>query len=282
MTKTKTFGASGVQVSTLGQGTWQMENDNARAAVEALRAGIDLGMTHIDTAELYGSGRVEQDIVSQVIRGQRERVYLVSKVMPSHANKKGTLSACEQSLKRLGTDYLDCYLLHWPGRHPLEETIAAFEKLRADGKIRAWGVSNFDVPDLERALAIAGPGKIACNQVLYHLKQRDIENAVGQFCTQNNIAIVGYTPFGRAGFPPAGAGGKALAQIALRYGATPRQVALAFLMREPNFFAIPKASDVAHTGENAGALQLTLDASDLEAIEAAFPRPTSQTSLPMF
>jgi diketogulonate reductase-like aldo/keto reductase len=282
MTQTKTFGASGVQVPALGQGTWQMENDNARAAIDALRAGIELGLTHIDTAELYGSGRVEEDIVSHVIKGRRDRVYLVSKVMPSHANESGTRKACEQSLARLGTDHLDCYLLHWPGRHPLEETIAAFEKLRADGKIRAWGVSNFDVPELERAVAIAGPGKIACNQVLYHLKQRDVENAVVPFCKQHDIAVVGYTPFGRAGFPPTGAGGKALAQIALRYGATPRQVALAFLMREPNLFAIPKASDIAHTRENAGAAQLTLDVSDLEALETAFPKPKNQTSLPMF
>lgn len=282
MAKSKTFGASGVQVPTLGQGTWQMENDNARAAIDALRAGIELGMSHIDTAELYGSGHVEREIVSHVIKGRRERVYLVSKVMPSHASKKGTVRACEESLERLGTDYLDCYLLHWPGRHPLEDTIAAFEKLKSAGKIRAWGVSNFDVPDLERAVAIAGPGKIACNQVLYHLKQRDIENAVAPFCAEHNIALVGYTPFGRAGFPPAGTGGKTLAQIALRYGATPRQVALAFLMRDENFFAIPKASDIAHTRENAGATQLTLDASELAAIEAAFPRPKHLTKLPMF
>jgi diketogulonate reductase-like aldo/keto reductase len=282
MTKTKTFGPSGAQVPALGQGTWQMENDNARSAIDALRAGIELGMSHIDTAELYGSGRVEEEIVSHVIKGRRERVYLVSKVMPSHASRSGTLQACEQSLKRLGTDHLDCYLLHWPGRHPLEETIEAFEKLRSDGKIRAWGVSNFDVPELESALAIAGPGKIACNQVLYHLKQRDIETAVVPFCIQHEIAVVGYTPFGRASFPPTGGGGKALAQIALRYGATPRQVALAFLMREPSFFAIPKASGIAHTRENAGALQLTLDASDLEALEAAFPAPNHPTTLPMF
>jgi diketogulonate reductase-like aldo/keto reductase len=202
--------------------------------------------------------------------------------MPSHASRAGTLQACEQSLKRLRTDYLDCYLLHWPGRHPLEETIAAFEKLHADGKIRAWGLSNFDIDELEQALKIAGPGKIACNQVLYHLKQRDIENAVLPWCEQHQVAVIGYTPFGRAGFPPSGAGGKALVQIALRYGATPRQVALAFLTRSPSLFAIPKASNAEHVRENAGAIQLQLEAADLEALEAAFPRPKKQPRLPMF
>jgi diketogulonate reductase-like aldo/keto reductase len=283
-TKTKTFGANNPssQVPVIGQGTWQMENDDSRLAIAALRAGIDLGMTHIDTAELYGSGSVEEDIVSHVIEKRRQQLYLVSKVMPSHASRAGTLRACEQSLKRLRTDYLDCYLLHWPGRHPLEETIGAFETLRAAGKIRAWGVSNFDVSDLDAALKIAGPGKITCNQVLYHLKQRDIENSVVPWCEQHGVAVVGYTPFGRAGFPPSGAGGKALVQIALRYGATPRQVALAFLTRTESLFAIPKASNSEHVRENAGATQLTLDATDLEMLEAAFPPPKEQTKLPMF
>jgi diketogulonate reductase-like aldo/keto reductase len=201
--------------------------------------------------------------------------------MPSHASRAGTLRACEQSLKRLRTDYLDCYLLHWPGSQPLEDTIGAFEELRAAGKIRAWGLSNFDVDELEQALAIAGPGKIACNQVLYHLQQRAIEHAVVPWCEQHGVAVVGYTPFGQAAFPHGGAGGKALAQIALRYGATPRQVALAFLTRQPSMFAIPKSSNVDHTRENAGAAGLTLDASDIASIDAAFPRNKRQEALPM-
>jgi diketogulonate reductase-like aldo/keto reductase len=278
---TRTFGNSGAQVPVIGQGTWQMEQDDARAAIAALRAGIELGMTHIDTAELYGSGKVEQRIVSEVIADQREKLYVVSKVMPSHASRTGTVQACEQSLKRLRTDYLDCYLLHWPGSEPLADTIEAFESLRAAGKIRAWGVSNFDVSELEEALALAGPGKIACNQVLYHLKERAIEHVVLPWCEQHGVAVVGYTPFGRGAFPPGGAGGKALAQIAQKHGASPRQVALAFLTRRASLFAIPKASQVEHTRDNAGAAQLTLEASELEALDAAFPRPKRQQPLPM-
>jgi len=281
MATTRAFGNSGAPVPVIGQGTWQMEQDDARAAIAALRAGIELGMTHIDTAELYGSGRVEERIVSEVIAGQRERLYVVSKVMPSHASSHGTVQACEQSLKRLRTDYLDCYLLHWPGSHPLADTIGAFERLREAGKIRAWGVSNFDVAELEDAERIAGPGKIACNQVLYHLKQRAIELAVLPWCEQRGVAVVGYTPFGQGAFPPGGAAGKALADAAARHDATPRQVALAFLTRAPSLFAIPKAANAAHTRDNAGAAQLALQAEDIAALDAAFPRPTRQESLPM-
>lgn len=249
-----------------------MEDDDRRGSIAALRTGIDLGMTHIDTAELYGSGRVEE-LVAEAIEGRRDELYLVSKVMPSHASREGTLRACEQSLKRLRTDRLDCYLLHWPGSHPLEDTISAFETLRQDGKIRAWGVSNFDARALQRALDIAGPGKIACNQVLYHLAQRDIEHDVIPWCEANEVAVVGYTPFGRSAFPPSGAGGTVLDQVAKRRGATTRQVALAFLTRLPSLFAIPKASDVAHVRDNAGAQRVVLDASDIAELDAAFPRP---------
>jgi diketogulonate reductase-like aldo/keto reductase len=284
MSTTHPFGSTGAQVPFLGQGTWQMESDDRRAAIAALQTGIELGLTHIDTAEMYGSGRVEE-MVAEAIAGAgantRERLYLVSKVLPSNASKAGTVRACEQSLKRLRTDYLDCYLLHWPGDHALADTIAAFEQLRAAGKIRAWGVSNFDVSELEEALAIAGPGKIACNQVLYNLGQRDIEHAVMPWCEKHSVALVGYTPFGRGSFPPSGARGQALEQVAKRHGATPRQVALAFLTREPYLFAIPKASKRDHVRENAGAVVVRLDASDIAALDAAFPRPRPRKGIPM-
>jgi diketogulonate reductase-like aldo/keto reductase len=278
--KSRTFGPTGVSVPVLGQGTWQMEVDDRRSAIAALRAGIELGMTHIDTAELYGSGRVEE-LVSEAIAGHRDELFLVSKVMPTHASHAGTLRACEQSLKHLRTDHLDCYLLHWPGNHPLEETIAAFEELREAGKIRAWGVSNFDAQELQAAFDIAGPGKIACNQVLYHLQQRDIEHEVIPWCEAHEVAIVGYTPFGRSKFPPSGAAGKVLEQIAERRGATARQVALAFLTRLPRSFGIPKASHAEHVRDNAGADKVVLDANDIAELDSAFPKPKRRSGVPM-
>jgi diketogulonate reductase-like aldo/keto reductase len=257
-----------------------MEGDDRASALASLRAGLDVGMTHIDTAELYGSGRVEQ-LVADAIEGRRDEIHLVSKVIPSNASKKGTVAACEKSLKRLRTDHLDCYLLHWPGAHPLEETIAGFETLRESGKIRAWGVSNFDEGELAQAEAIAGPGVIACNQVLYHLAERAIEHAVVPFCESRGIAVVGYTPFGTGAFPPGGsAGEKVLGTIARKYGASPRQVALAFLTRRPSLFAIPKSSNAAHTRDNAGAGSLALEASDLSAIDAAFPLGRRRRGVP--
>jgi len=280
MTVTRMFGATGVAVPVFGQGTWQMESDDREGAIAALRAGMDLGLTHIDTAELYGSGRVEE-LVAEAISGRRDELFLVSKVMPSHASRAGTIKACEQSLRRLRTDHLDCYLLHWPGSHPLEETIAAFEQLVAAGKIRAWGVSNFDASELQEALDIAGPGKIACNQVLYHLAQRDIEHEVVPWCAANDVAVVGYTPFGQVKFPPSGAGGKRLEQIAKKHGATARQVALAFLTRLPGTFAIPKSSQAAHVRDNAAVQKLELDKSDIAELDAAFPRPARRAGVPM-
>jgi diketogulonate reductase-like aldo/keto reductase len=263
------FGPRRVPVARYGQGTWQMEDDDRRGAVAALRAGLELGMTHVDTAELYGSGRAEE-IVAEAIAGRRERVFLVSKVLPTNASKKGTLRACEASLARLKTDHLDCYLLHWPGSHPLEATIDAFETLVRDGKILSWGVSNFDENELAEALALAGPGAIACNQVLYHLGERSIEHAVVPWCEEQGVAIVGYTPFGRGAFPPA-SGARVLEGIAARLGATARQVALAFLTRKPSFFAIPKASQSTHVQENAGAAKVELTPEDIAALDAAFP-----------
>jgi diketogulonate reductase-like aldo/keto reductase len=265
------FGAANTDVPAIGQGTWNIESAGRGAVVAALRRGIDLGMTHIDTAEMYGSG-IAEEIVGAAVAGRRDEVFLVSKVLPQNASRRGTASACERSLARLGTDRLDCYLLHWRGAHPLEETIAAFEALVRDGKIRAWGVSNFDVADLDDAERIAGPNRIACNQVLYHLHERAIEHAVLPWCERRDIAVVGYSPFGHGRFPsPSSARGRALAAVAARHRATARQVALAFLVREPPLFTIPKASTVAHAEENAGALTLTLSADDVAEIDAAFP-----------
>jgi diketogulonate reductase-like aldo/keto reductase len=258
-------------VAAIGQGTWYIERADRRKAVATLRRGIDLGMTHIDTAEMYGSGDAE-GVVAEAIAGRRDEVFIVSKVLPSNASRSGTIAACEASLKRLKTDRLDCYLLHWRGSHPLAETIAAFEQLGADGKIGSWGVSNFDVDDLGEALGIAGKGKIACNQVLYHLQERGIEHAIVPWCEKNKVAVVGYSPFGHNGFPAARSkGGKVLEEIAASHEATPRQVALAFLTRRPSLFTIPKASSPDHAAENAAAGDLKLSGGEVARIEAAFP-----------
>jgi diketogulonate reductase-like aldo/keto reductase len=278
--ETRVFGNTGVAVPVIGQGTWQMEGDTKDEAIRALRAGLDLGLTHLDTAELYGHGEVEE-MVGTALQGRRDEVFLVSKVMPSNASRKGTVAACERSLKRLRTDRLDCYLLHWPGSHPLVETVEAFEELKADGKIRSWGVSNFAVDELEDLLLIAGKGRIACNQVLYHLEERAIEHAVVPWCQAQGVAVVAYSPFGNGNFPsPQSAGGKVLADIAKAHGATPYQVALQFLVRHPSLFAIPKASDPKHVKDNAKAAALKLTEADLKRIDAAFPLGDEPASLP--
>jgi len=255
-----------------------MEHDDRKSAIAALQKGLDLGMTHVDTAEMYGSGAVEE-LVGDAIVGRRDQVFLVSKVLPQHASYEGTLRACEKSLKRLGTDRLDSYLLHWPGSHPLAETIRAFEELVRTGKIVSWGVSNFDVRDLEEALAIAGTNKIACNQVLYHLEERGIEHAVLPWCERHGVAIVAYSPFGAGAFPSErSARGQVLGEIARAYGATRHQVALAFLLRVPSVLAIPKAARVAHAIENAADLSLTSD--ELRRIDEAFARGKPPRALP--
>lgn len=275
----KPFGKAGPLVAVIGQGTWKMEGDDRSSALQALREGIELGMTHIDTAELYGSGRVEA-LLAEVIAEARASLFLVSKVMPRNASRDGTIKACDKSLKALRTDYLDCYLLHWPGDHPLEDTLAAFEELHAAGKIRSYGVSNFDERELAEAVRIAGPGKIACNQVLYNLGQRDIEHAVLPYCDAQGIALVGYTPLERTNFPPGNAA-HPLASIARKYGKSPRQIALAFLTRRASLFTIPKSSNPAHTRENAGASGVELDADDLAAIEKSFPLGRRRSGVPM-
>ena len=275
------FGPTSTMVSALGQGTWYIEQADRATAVAAMRHGLDLGMTHIDTAEMYGSGAAEE-IVGEAITGRRGEVFLVSKVLPHNASRTGTVSACEGSLRRLRTDRLDCYLLHWRGSHPLAETIGAFEQLLQQGKIRSWGVSNFDADDLAEALKIAGPAKIACNQVLYHLGERAIEHAVIPWCEKNAVAVVGYSPFGHNGFPAStSSGGKVLSAVAAAHGATPRQVALAFLIRRPGLFTIPKSARRAHTEDNAAAGSLNLGKAEIDAIDAAFPMGRPQRGLPM-
>lgn len=265
------FGPTRKQVAILGQGTWNLERGRRDEAVQALRQGLDAGMTHIDTAEMYGGGRVEE-IVGEAVAGRRDEVFLVSKVLPQNASRRGVVQACEQSLAHLRTDRLDVYLLHWPSRYPLEDTFAAFEDLAQAGKIAAWGVSNFDVEDLERSVRIAGPRKIACNQVLYHLEERAIEHAVLPFCERHGIAVVGYSPFGSGRFPSSRSrGGRVLAEIADARGATPHQIALAFLTRRPSLFAIPKASQARHALDNAAAGDLELTADEIARLDEAFP-----------
>ncbi|WP_244274873.1 aldo/keto reductase [Rathayibacter oskolensis] len=263
----------------IGQGTWYIDEAHRSTAVAALRHGIDSGMTHIDTAEMYGDA---EPVVGAAIAGRRDEVFLVSKVLPSNASRAGVVAACERTLTRLGTDRLDCYLLHWRGSHPLEETFAGFEQLREQGKIRSWGVSNFDVDDLEEAWRSGGEGHLACNQVLYHLEERAIEHAVLPWCERQGVAVVAYSPFGHDRFPdPRTPGGRVLEQIAAEHGASVRQVALRFLVRRPAVFAIPKASTVAHAADNAGAGALKLSTAELDRIDAAFPRGPRPRRLPM-
>ena len=277
----RSFGPTRREVSVIGQGTWYIDEGDRDAVISALRRGLDLGINHIDTAEMYGSGAAEE-LIGEAILGRRDEVFLVSKVLPQNASRTGTLAACERSLARLQTDRLDCYLLHWRGSHPLEDTIAAFEKLQQQGKILSWGVSNFDAADLEEALEIAGEGRIACDQVLYHLQERAIEHAVLPWCEEHGVAVVAYSPFGHGRFPgPDTPGGRVLQEIADAHGATPRQVALRFLVRRPSVFAIPKASTPEHTEENAGAGALHLSDSELARIDRAFPRGPKPRELPM-
>jgi diketogulonate reductase-like aldo/keto reductase len=269
-----------VQLPVVGQGTWNMEGDDRREAVAALRRGIDLGLTHVDTAEMYGDGRVEE-IVGEAIAGRRGEVFLASKVLPSNASRRGTVAACERSLARLGTDHLDLYLLHWPGDHPLADTFAAFEELAAAGKIRAWGVSNFDEEELAEALRVGGRGRLTCDQVLYHLEERAIEHAVMPFCEAEGIAVVAYSPFGSGRFPRAsGRGGRVLAEIAAAHRVSPRAVALAFLLRGAGVFAIPKAARPEHVADNAAAGDLELAAGEIAAIDRAFPRGRRRRGVP--
>jgi diketogulonate reductase-like aldo/keto reductase len=260
-------------------GTWMIDDNgrrtNRQQVIELLQLGMDLGMTHIDTAEMYGNGRVEE-LVGEAIAGRREEVFLASKVWPSNASYEGALRACARSLRRLKTEWLDLYLLHWPShRYPIQETMRAMEKLVAEGMIRFIGVSNFDIQGVKAVEQALSNTRLACNQVQYHLADRTVESYLLPYCVKHQIAVVGYSPFGHGAFPsPSSAGGMVLAEIAKRHGCTPRQVALNFLTRYPSLFTIPKAARAEHIRENSradGGWKLTED--DIAAIDRAFPPP---------
>jgi diketogulonate reductase-like aldo/keto reductase len=277
------FGWTGVKVQVIGQGTWMIEDDpNTKSrAVETLRLGIKLGMTHIDTAEMYGDGHTEE-LVAEAIAGQRDKVFLVSKVLPSHGTYEGTIRACKQSLKRLNTDWLDMYLLHWPGSIPITETMRAMEKLVTEGLVRFIGVSNFDMEQLQAAENALRDQRMACNQVLYHLGYRGIERRLLPYCNEQEIAVVGYAPFGHGNFPSSeSVAGRLLAEIAERHGRTPRQVALNFLTRHPNVFTIPKTTHPERVKENSGGVGWNLTAEEIERIDLAFPVPKYDMPLQM-
>ncbi len=273
----KTLQLAGHTVSAIGQGTWNMgESAKARQAeITALRRGLELGMTIIDTAEMYGSGRSEE-LVGEAIRALRAQVFLVSKVLPSNASRKGTIAACERSLKRLGTDHLELYLLHWPGREPLAETVAAFEQLRTEGKILAWGVSNFDVALLETLSKLTRGSECATNQVLYNPEYRGIEFDLLPWCFDRKMPVMGYSPVGQGGDLLHSA---SLAEVAGRHNAKPAQVALAWALRQHNLCVIPKAGTVAHIEENAAAAALQLTDIDLAELDRAYPAPRRKVPL---
>jgi diketogulonate reductase-like aldo/keto reductase len=268
----------GETVPALGQGTWNMGEQAKRAAEEAtaLRLGLDLGMTLIDTAEMYASGGSEE-VVADAIAGRSGEAFLVSKVLPENATREGTIAACERSLRRLGTDVIDLYLLHWRGSPALADTLAAFETLMQDGKIKSWGVSNFDTDDMEELFALPGGDKCACNQVLYNLTRRGIEFNLMPLCRERGIPLMAYSPIeqGRMLNHPA------LKAVAFRHKATPAQVALAWLIQQDGVIAIPKAASEKHVRENRAAIDVVLDADDLAALDKAFPPPKRKRSLEM-
>lgn len=269
---------NGTEVPALGQGTWAMGEDagHARAEIESLKAGIDLGMTLIDTAEMYGDGGAEE-IVGQAIRGRRDEVFVVSKVYPWNASLKGTIEACERSLERLGTDRIDLYLLHWRGNYPLAETVAAFEMLKTSGKIGAWGVSNFDTDDMQELLGVPDGANVAANQVLYNLSRRGIEFDLLPWCQSRKIPIMAYSPIeqGNILHHPE------LIRIAKAYQATPAQLALAFLLERDGVIVIPKTSNAERAAENRDCVSLDITDEDWQALDAAFPPPAKKKPLEM-
>jgi diketogulonate reductase-like aldo/keto reductase len=269
---------SGERVPAFGQGTWHMGEDRRRAAEEAaaLRLGIELGTTLIDTAEMYGNGRAEE-IVAEAAQGERDRLFIVSKVLPYNASQKGVIEACERSLKRLKTDRIDLYLLHWRGSVPLADTLAGFARLQRDGKIRHHGVSNFDLNDMKEWVELGGGETVAANQILYNLTRRGPEFELIPWCRERRIAIMAYTPLGQGRMLQ----DKALAEVAARHGASPAQVALAWLLRQDGMIVIPKATQPEHVRDNRGALDLRLTADDLAVIDRAFPPPKRRSALGM-
>jgi len=262
----------------LGQGTWNMGDDRSRRAEElaALQLGIELGMTLIDTAEMYGDGRSES-LVGEAIAGRRENIFLVTKVLPSNASRKGVAKSCEASLKRLKTDRVDLYLLHWAGSHPLEQTVRGFQDLRAAGKIRSWGVSNFDFAQMKQLGTLPGGKACAANQLLYNLSRRGIEFDLLPWSRKAAIAVMAYSPVEQGRI----LANKVLQQVARRMGATPAQVALAWVLRQAGAVAIPKAAAVAHVRENRAALDLELDAQALAALDVEFVPPRKARPLEM-
>jgi diketogulonate reductase-like aldo/keto reductase len=266
------------RIPQLGQGTWNMaEKSNLRRnEIAALRRGVELGMRAIDTAEMYGNGRSET-LTGEAIRDIRDEVFLISKVLPSNASATGCVTACEASLKRLGVERLDLYLLHWRGRFPLEETISGFSRLLDQGKIAAWGVSNFDVDDMEELFTLEGGNACAVNQVLYNPEHRGIELDLLPWCRQRDVAVIAYSPVGQGGKLLQN---RTLQELAGVRGVSPAQIALAWCMREP-VLAIPKAGSVRHVEENARASGISLTASEFEAIDKAFPRPRKKQPLAM-
>lgn len=269
--------ADNTAIPALGQGTWHMGERRAAAAAEvaALKLGIELGVTLIDTAEMYGNGAAEE-LVAEATEGQRDRLFIVSKVYPHNASRSGVPAACERSLKRLRTDRIDLYLLHWRGSHPLAETVDAFEQLRSAGKIRYWGVSNFDTRDMQELARLQHGGNCATNQVLYHVGSRGIEFDLLTWCTEHRMPVMAYSPVGQGGRLLRS---RALAAVAQRHDATPAQIAIAWTMRHGNVISIPKASDPAHVRQNAAAGAIELTAEDLAAIDAEFPPPARRQSL---
>ena len=269
---------SGEQVPALGQGTWYMGEDRRRASEEAaaLRLGIDLGMTLIDTAEMYGSGGAEE-VVARAAEGMRDRLFIVSKVYPHNASRAGVVAACERSLKRLATDRIDLYLLHWRGSIPLAETLEGFQRLERDGKIRHHGVSNFDLNDMKEWVGLAGGESVAANQVLYNLSRRGPEFELIPWCRERRVAIMAYTPLGQGSM----LGNRGLTEIARRREATPAQIALAWLLRQDGTIVIPKATRPEHVRENRGALDVALAEEDLAALDRAFPPSKGRSALGM-
>lgn len=270
--------ASGEKVPALGLGTWKMGvGDSGEAAqLRALMVGIGQGMTLIDTAEMYGDGRSEQ-LVAKAIEGQRDKVFVVSKVLPGNASRKGTVKACEASLKNLKSDFLDLYLLHWRGSFPLAETFAAFEELKAAGKIRHYGVSNFDVDDLEELEKLVPEASCAANQVMYNLSDRGIEWDLHQRCQKDGIAVMAYCPLGQGRLID----NPGIAPVAKKHNVTNAAIALAFTLRLPGMIAIPKSSDEKRVLENAAAADLVLDDEDMAGLDKIFPPPRKKRPLAM-
>jgi aldehyde reductase len=268
----------GERVSALGQGTWNMGDDRARrsAEIDALRCGIDLGLTLIDTAEMYGDGRAES-LVAEAIAGQRDKLFLVSKVLPNHASKRGTLTACEQSLKRLKTDCIDLYLLHWRGGEPFSETLEAFTQLQRAGKIRYYGVSNLDLADMREWWQCAGGAATATNQLLYNPLRRGIEWDLLPWLRERRVPVMAYSPLEQARLLKQ----KAFAALAARIGVTPAQLALAWLLGNDDVIVIPKSGDSARVRENAAALDIQLDAAQRAEIDRLFPPPSAPRPLEM-